>query len=91
MLYVAVYSAHVNVGFFQGATLDDPHGLLQGSGKLMRHVKLHPGSAINRAAPDPYPTRFAHRDGADFGPVQEARSVQCGHIVRDAKKVSLAT
>ncbi len=38
--YVGVFKAHVNVGFFQGNALDDPAGLLQGSGKYMRHVKL---------------------------------------------------
>jgi hypothetical protein len=48
--YVNVFTAHVNVGFFQGAALPDPAGLLQGSGKFMRHVKLRPGTAINDAA-----------------------------------------
>jgi hypothetical protein len=41
--YVNVFTRHVNVGFFRGAELADPHGLLEGSGKLMRHVKLRPG------------------------------------------------
>ena len=40
--YVNTFAHHVNVGFFRGATLDDPAGLLQGSGKRMRHVKLKP-------------------------------------------------
>jgi hypothetical protein len=48
--YVAAYTAHVNVGFFRGAELPDPAGLLQGSGKLMRHVKLKPGQALDEAA-----------------------------------------
>ena len=39
--YVNAFSAHVNVGFFYGAALEDPAGLLQGTGKRMRHVKLH--------------------------------------------------
>ncbi len=43
--YVNVFTAHVNVGFFQGASLSDPAGLLQGTGKYMRHVKLRPGTA----------------------------------------------
>jgi hypothetical protein len=38
--YVNSFKSHVNVGFFNGASLDDPAGLLQGSGKRMRHVKL---------------------------------------------------
>lgn len=38
--YVSVHAAHVNVGFFHGAALPDPAGLLQGTGKYMRHVRL---------------------------------------------------
>ena len=48
--YVNVFTSHVNVGFFRGAALPDPARLLEGGGKLMRHVKLRPGTAINRAA-----------------------------------------
>ncbi|MGA7106762.1 MAG: DUF1801 domain-containing protein [Terracidiphilus sp.] len=48
--YVNVFTAHVNVGFFQGASLRDPAHLLQGSGKFMRHVKLKPGTAIDVAS-----------------------------------------
>lgn len=40
--YVNAFRRHVNVGFFQGASLPDPSGLLIGSGKFMRHVKLGP-------------------------------------------------
>jgi len=38
--YVNVFKAHVNVGFFRGAEIADPRGLLEGTGKFMRHVKL---------------------------------------------------
>jgi len=48
--YVNVFTSHVNVGFFQGAALPDPAGLLQGNGKFMRHVKLRPGTPTNDAA-----------------------------------------
>lgn len=40
--YVAVFKAHVNIGFFNGANLTDPHELLEGTGKRMRHIKLRP-------------------------------------------------
>lgn len=40
--YVNAFRAHVNVGFFFGAMLKDPAGLLEGTGKRMRHVKLRP-------------------------------------------------
>ena len=48
--YVNVFTAHVNVGFFQGASLKDPAGLLEGSGKRMRHVKLRPGMPTDDGA-----------------------------------------
>jgi hypothetical protein len=48
--YVNAFKSHVNVGFFYGAALDDPHGLLEGSGKRMRHVKLRADRAPNEAA-----------------------------------------
>lgn len=41
--YINAFTAHVNLGFFQGAALPDPQGLLEGSGRFMRHVKLRPG------------------------------------------------
>jgi hypothetical protein len=48
--YVNVFTSHVNLGFFQGATLPDPARLLQGTGRFMRHVKLKPGTAISAAS-----------------------------------------
>jgi hypothetical protein len=48
--YVNVFRSHVNVGFFQGASLPDPARLLQGDGRFMRHVKLRPGTATNTEA-----------------------------------------
>jgi hypothetical protein len=48
--YVNAFRSHVNVGFFNGARLKDPAGLLEGSGKRMRHVKLKPGMEIDSSA-----------------------------------------
>jgi hypothetical protein len=47
---VNVFKAHVNVGFFFGAELKDTTGLLEGSGKRMRHVKLKPSRELDSAA-----------------------------------------
>ena len=44
--YVNAFRAHVNVGFFRGAEIADPGGLLEGSGKFMRHVKIGPGREV---------------------------------------------
>lgn len=36
-----VYAGHVSFEFANGTSFRDPHGLLEGSGKFRRHVKLH--------------------------------------------------
>ena len=48
--YVNTFKNHVNVGFFYGALLEDPAGLMEGSGKRMRHVKLQPGAEFDAQA-----------------------------------------
>jgi hypothetical protein len=48
--YVGVFRDHVNVGFFHGTALPDPAGLLQGTGKYMRHVKVKPGVALDASS-----------------------------------------
>ena len=47
--YVNVFTSHVNVGFFHGASLPDPAHLLEGNGKFMRHVKLRPATPTDAA------------------------------------------
>ena len=37
---VGAFSRHVGVEFWRGGSLPDPHGLLEGTGKNLRHVKL---------------------------------------------------
>ena len=48
--YVNAFRAHVNVGFFRGAEITDPEGLLEGTGRFMRHVKLRPGEDVDTSA-----------------------------------------
>src|SRR5262245_18122045 len=48
--YVNVFTNHVNVGFFRGAEIEDPAGLLEGTGRFMRHVKLRPGEEVDADA-----------------------------------------
>jgi hypothetical protein len=48
--YVNAFKAHVNVGFFRGAELSDPNGLLEGTGRFMRHVKLRPERDVDATA-----------------------------------------
>ena len=48
--YVSAFTAHVNVGLFRGAEFADPAGLLEGTGKFMRHVKLSPDCEVDATA-----------------------------------------
>lgn len=45
---VAPHSKHVTLGIWGGAELPDPAGLLEGSGKVHRHVKLRQPADLER-------------------------------------------
>lgn len=45
---IAPHSQHVNLQFFRGTELEDPNGLLAGTGKSARHVKLRAASDVER-------------------------------------------
>jgi hypothetical protein len=45
--YVFSAADHVQFGFFMGSKLKDPKGLLCGSGKFVRHVKIETPSDID--------------------------------------------
>lgn len=40
VLYLSATETYVSLGFFDGASLDDPNGRIDGTGKRMRHVKV---------------------------------------------------
>ena len=48
--YIMPKRGYVNLGFYQGAVLPDPEGLLEGTGKGLRHVKIHSLADANRVA-----------------------------------------
>lgn len=37
---IPIYKGHLNLGFNKGTLLDDPHQLLAGTGKLIRHIPI---------------------------------------------------
>lgn len=39
---------HVNMQFFHGAQLANPHGLLEGTGKELRHIKIRSAADLGR-------------------------------------------
>lgn len=66
--HIPVYSNHINLGFNLGADLEDPDGILSGSGKKIRHVSIresadlrHP--AIARLVKDAVLLAESHLDG----------------------------
>ena len=38
--YIMPHKKWINLGFYKGATLPDPEGLMEGTGKSLRHVKI---------------------------------------------------
>lgn len=47
---VFIYKEHVQVSFSLGAALDDPFGVLEGTGKRRRHVNFKDASDVNYEA-----------------------------------------
>ena len=48
--YISTQKDDVNLGFYYGAELPDPDGLLQGTGKRLRHVKIREAAQIRNPA-----------------------------------------
>lgn len=46
-VYLMPQSAWINLGFYQGAGLPDPDGLLEGTGKKLRHVKIRDAGEVD--------------------------------------------
>ena len=48
--YIAPLKEGINLGFYRGARLPDPEGLLEGTGKGLRHIKVRTATDICPAA-----------------------------------------
>lgn len=46
--YLALHPSRVNLGFYRGASLPDPAGLLTGDGKAMRHIPIASANEVGR-------------------------------------------
>src|ERR1700674_263703 len=70
IFHIAVYSKHVNLGFNDGATLDDPKGILQGTGNRIRHLTIKTADDLARPEIRAYIKRarkFALAEGKKLG------------------------
>jgi hypothetical protein len=47
--YIGVQRSHVNLGFYHGSALADPAGLLEGTGRRLRHVKVRSAAEAGSA------------------------------------------
>jgi hypothetical protein len=45
---INVFARHVTLAFHRGADLKDPHGILRGTGKAMRHIRVAKLSELDR-------------------------------------------
>jgi hypothetical protein len=63
--YIGVLKDHVNLGFHQGTSLRDPYGLIEGTGKRMRHVKIRHMDDVLNPAIRVYLQQAAERAGHD--------------------------
>ncbi|HZQ08903.1 MAG TPA: DUF1801 domain-containing protein [Anaerolineae bacterium] len=50
MIWIRAYKSYVNIGFWRGTEMQDKHGLLEGEGDRMRHVKLASTKDIKKSA-----------------------------------------
>lgn len=48
VLYLFGSKKHVNFGFLRSADLADPAGVLKGSGKPSKHIRLVPGEPVDK-------------------------------------------
>lgn len=48
--YISTHKDHIDLGFNYGSELPDPEGLLEGTGKLFRHIKVNSPEDLARPA-----------------------------------------
>ncbi len=48
--YIAPLKDRINLGFYRGVVLKDADGLLEGTGKLLRHVKVRSMAEVEKPA-----------------------------------------
>jgi len=83
--HINVFARHVNLGFQRGADLNDAGGMLQGSGKAMRHVTLKKLSDLDQ------PEIRAHlRQARKQAGLKRLSRRAAGEVVTRVKQQSLA-
>ena len=73
--HINVFVRHVNLGFSRGTELDDPKGVLVGTGKAMRHITLKSLSDLNQPEIHAYLQQARRRAGLPRRPQDVAPEV----------------
>jgi hypothetical protein len=80
---VSVFTKHVNLGFMHGADFKDARGVLQGSGKAMRHITMRKLSDLDRPE-----IRVFLRQARKRAGLKRRRDETAGEVVTRVKRTS---
>jgi hypothetical protein len=87
IFHIAVYSKHVNLGFNEGATLDDPKGILQGNGNRIRHISIKSESDLARPEIRAYIRRAKKKARADARKLGEKPPKKPAGVISTVKAI----
>jgi hypothetical protein len=87
IFHIAVYSKHVNLGFNDGATLDDPKRILQGAGNRIRHITIKTSEDIKRPEIRAYIRRARKKAIADARKLGEPAPPKPAGVVSTVKAI----
>ena len=87
IFHIAVYSQHVNLGFNDGASLDDPKGILQGSGNRIRHISIKTADDLKRSELRSYIRRARQQALAEASTLGERPAKKPDGVVSIVKAV----
>lgn len=73
-IHIAVYAKWVNLGFHRGAELDDPQRLLQGTGRLVRHIRIADPADLENPATRAFVKQAIARAKRPAAPLSEKSS-----------------
>jgi hypothetical protein len=88
--YIGVLKDHVNLGFHNGTSLRDQHGLMEGTGRKMRHIKIRHMDDVLNPAIRMYLQQAAERAGHDTIGVR-AKTVTTSVKRKNAEKRLIGT
>jgi hypothetical protein len=83
--YIATNARHINLGFPRGSTLPDPHRVLEGDGKAMRHIKF----ASQRDMERPFVRRYIRASIEQLGEAARTGGTSKSVVKSSGKKTSV--